>query len=124
MTVNGFDGIDKKARPERSLVEVLKKQRRRNSYGKITVRHKGGGNRRKYRIIDFSATRRMPPAPFCVWNTTRPLANIALVEYADGERPLHPRAVGLSAGDTVVSGEGADIKPGNTLPISAIPSVR
>ena len=122
MTVSGFDGIDKKAKPERSLVEVLKKHAGRNSYGRITVRHKGGGNRRKYRIIDFKRDKVDVEATVLrlEYDPNRS-ANIALVEYADGERRYILAPVGLNAGDKVISSEKADIKPGNTLPISAIP---
>ena len=87
MSVSGFDGIDKKAKPERSLVEVLKKHAGRNSYGRITVRHKGGGNRRKYRIIDFKRDKVDVEATVLrlEYDPNRS-ANIALLEYADGER--------------------------------------
>ena len=122
MSVSGFDGIDKKAKPERSLTEVLKKNSGRNSYGRITVRHRGGGNRRKYRIIDFKRDK------IDVEGTVLRLeydpnrsANIALVEYADGERRYILAPVGLAAGDKVISSANADIKPGNTLPIANIP---
>jgi len=122
MSVSGFDGIDKRAKPERALTEVLKKHSGRNSYGRITVRHKGGGNRQKYRIIDFKRNKldvsgsviRLEYDP----NRT---ANIALVEYPDGERRYILAPVGLNAGDSVISSATADIKPGNALPISAIP---
>ena len=122
MTVSGFDGVDKKAKPERSLTEVLKKHAGRNSYGRITVRHHGGGNKQKYRIIDFKRNK------LDVEGTVLRLeydpnrsAYIALVEYADGERRYIVAPYGLKAGDKVVSGAGADIKPGNTLPIANIP---
>jgi large subunit ribosomal protein L2 len=122
MTVLGFDGIDKKAKPERKLVEVLKKHAGRNSYGHITVRHQGGGNRKKYRIIDFKRDKQDAPATVLrlEYDPNRS-ANIALVEYADGERRYILAPIGLSAGDTVVSSAAADIKPGNALPISSIP---
>jgi len=122
MSVSGFDGIDKKAKPERSLTEVLKKHSGRNNYGRITVRHKGGGNRRKYRIIDFKRDKVDVEAKVLrlEYDPNRS-ANIALVEYPDGERRYILAPVGLNAGDTVLSSETADIKPGNTLPISAIP---
>ena len=122
MSVSGFDGIDKKAKPERSLTEVLKKHSGRNSYGRITVRHKGGGNRRKYRIIDFKRDKVDLEAKVIrlEYDPNRS-ANIALVEYPDGERRYILAPVGLNAGDTVISSENADIKPGNALPISSIP---
>ena len=122
MSVSGFDGIDKKARPERSLVEVLKKHSGRNSYGRITVRHQGGGNRRKYRVIDFKRNKLDVEGRVlrleCDPNRS---ANIALIEYADGERRYILAPVGLKAGDTVLASATADIKPGNALPIANIP---
>ena len=122
MSVSGFDGVDKKAKPERSLVEVLKKHSGRNSYGRITVRHKGGGNRRKYRIIDFKRDKvDVEGTVLRLEYDPNRSAYIALVEYADGERRYILAPVGLAAGDKVLSSEKADIKPGNTLPISAIP---
>jgi len=122
MSVSGFDGIDKKARPERSLTEVLKKHSGRNSYGRITVRHRGGGNRRKYRIIDFKRNKTDVPGKVVrlEYDPNRS-ANIALIEYPDGERRYILAPVGLSQGDTVISSKGADIKPGNALPITSIP---
>jgi len=122
MTVSAFEGVDKKAKPERGLVETLKKHAGRNSYGHITVRHHGGGNKRKYRIIDFRRDKtdvtgtvlRLEYDP----NRT---AYIALVEYEDGERRYILAPVGLKAGDKVLSSAAADIKPGNTLPIANIP---
>ncbi len=122
MSVSGFDGVDKKAKPERGLVEVLKKHSGRNSYGRITVRHKGGGNRKKYRIIDFKRDKMDVEGKVLrlEYDPNRS-AYIALVEYADGERRYILAPVGLAAGDTVLASEHADIKPGNALPISAIP---
>jgi large subunit ribosomal protein L2 len=122
MTVLGFDGIDRKAKPERKLVEVLKKHAGRNSYGHITVRHRGGGNRRKYRIIDFKRDKKDAPGTVLrlEYDPNRS-ANIALVEYQDGERRYILAPIGIGAGDTVVSSAEADIKPGNALPISSIP---
>ena len=122
MSVSGFDGIDKKAKPERKLVEVLKKHSGRNNYGRITVRHQGGGNRRKYRIIDFKRNKLdMEAKVLRLEYDPNRSANIALVEYADGERRYILAPVGLKAGDTIVSSASADIKPGNALPISSIP---
>jgi len=122
MSVSGFDGIDKKAKPERSLTEVLKKHSGRNSYGRITVRHRGGGNRRKYRIIDFKRNKFDVPGNVVrlEYDPNRS-ANIALIEYTDGERRYILAPAGLSAGDTVISSKEADIKPGNALPITSIP---
>ena len=122
MTVSGFDGVDKKAKPERSLVEPAKKHAGRNSYGRITVRHRGGGNKRKYRIIDFKRSRMDEPATVqrLEYDPNRS-AFIALIAYEDGEKAYILAPVGLKAGDTVISSASADIKPGNCLPISSIP---
>ena len=122
MSVSGFDGIDKRARPERSLTEVLKKHSGRNSYGRITVRHKGGGNRRKFRIIDFKRNKfDVPGTVLRLEYDPNRSANIALIEYPDSERRYILAPAGLSAGDTVISSAKADIKPGNALPITSIP---
>lgn len=122
MTVSGFDGVDKKAKPERGLTEVLKKSAGRNSYGKITVRHRGGGNKRKYRIIDFKRNKiDMFANVLRIEYDPNRSANIALLEYEDGERRYILAPVGLSAGDKVISSADADIKPGNALPLSEIP---
>jgi len=122
MSVSGFDGVDKKARPERKLTEVLKKNSGRNSYGRITVRHRGGGERRKYRIIDWRRDKLdIPGQVLRLEYDPNRSAFIALIEYTDGERRYILAPAGLSKGDTVISGEGADIKPGNSLPITNIP---
>ena len=119
MTVSAFDGVDKKAKPERSLLETLKKNSGRNSYGRITVRHRGGGNKRKYRVIDF---RRDKPAVVqrLEYDPNRS-AFIALVKYEDGELRYVLAPVGLKAGDTILASAAADIKPGNCLPLANIP---
>ncbi|MBO5298713.1 MAG: 50S ribosomal protein L2 [Clostridia bacterium] len=121
MTVSTFEEITKKS-PERSLLTVLKKNAGRNSYGKITVRHKGGGNRRKYRIIDFKRNRLDEQANIIAieYDPNRS-ANIALIEYADGTRNYIIAPEGLHVGDVVESGAKADIKPGNCLFIENIP---
>ena len=122
MTVSGFDGIDKKARPEPSLTEPLKKSSGRNSYGRITVRHRGGGNKRKYRIIDFKRDKMdMEATVLQLEYDPNRSANIALVQYEDGEKRYIIAPVGLTAGDKVLSSAAADIKPGNCLPIANIP---
>jgi len=122
MTVSGFDGVDKHASPEKSLVEVLKNKAGRNSYGRITVRHQGGGNKKKYRVIDFKRNKLdMPAKVLCLEYDPNRSAHIALVEYEDGEHRYILAPVGLKAGDTVISSTSADIKPGNTLPLSNIP---
>nr|WP_325230169.1 50S ribosomal protein L2 [uncultured Oscillibacter sp.] len=122
MTVSGFDGIDKKAKPEPKLTETLKKSAGRNSYGRITVRHRGGGNKRKYRVIDFKRDKHDCFATVLrlEYDPNRS-ANIALLEYEDGERRYILAPVGLKAGDKVESGPNADIKEGNALPLANIP---
>ena len=122
MSVSGFDGVDKHAKPEKGLMEVRKKNSGRNSYGRITVRHKGGGNRRKYRVIDFKRDKMDAAAKVLrlEYDPNRS-AFIALVEYEDGERRYILAPVGLAAGDTILSSANADIKPGNCLPLENIP---
>ena len=122
MTVSGFDGIDKKAKPEPKLTETLKKNAGRNSYGRITVRHRGGGNKRKYRVIDFKRDKHDCFATVLrlEYDPNRS-ANIALIEYEDGERRYILAPVGLKAGHIIMTGTGADILPGNALPINEIP---
>ena len=122
MSVSGFDGVDKHAKPQKELVEVLKKHSGRNSYGRITVRHQGGGNRKKYRVIDFKRDKMGVPATVLrlEYDPNRS-AYIALVEYTDGERRYILAPVGLNVGDTVLSSAAADIKPGNALPLANIP---
>lgn len=122
MSVSGFDGVDKKAKPERSLTEVKKKHSGRNNHGRITVRHRGGANRRKFRIIDFKRKRMDEEATVLrlEYDPNRS-AFIALCEFEDGERIYILAPVGLKAGDKVVSSSTADIKPGNCLPIANIP---
>ena len=121
MTTMDYSGLSKAA-PEKSLLEPLKKNAGRNSYGRITVRHRGGGNRRKYRVIDFKRERFGIPATVKTleYDPNR-TAFIALVEYTDGEKRYIIAPVGLKVGDTVVSGPDADIVPGNALPLTNIP---
>ena len=122
MTVSAFDGVDKKAKPERSLLETLKKNSGRNSYGRITVRHRGGGNKRKYRVIDFKRDKLdMPAVVQRLEYAPNRSAFIALLKYEDGELRYILAPVGLKPGDTVLSSAAADIKPGNCLPIANIP---
>jgi len=122
MTVSGFDGVDKHATPEKSLVEVLKNKAGRNSYGRITVRHQGGGNKKKYRVIDFKRNKfDVPGKVLRLEYDPNRSAFIALIEYEDGERRYILAPVGLKAGDTVISSSSADIKPGNALPLANIP---
>jgi len=122
MTVSAFDGVDKHAEPVRALLEPLKKNSGRNSYGRITVRHRGGGNKRKYRIIDFKRSKvDMPAVVERLEYDPNRSAFIALVKYEDGELRYILAPVGLKAGDTVIASASADIKPGNCLPIANIP---
>ena len=122
MTVSGFEGVDKKAKPERSLVETLKKNAGRNSYGRITVRHRGGGNKRKYRIIDFKRQKLdMSATVERIEYDPNRSAYIALIKYEDGTLSYILAPNGLKAGDKVISSAAADIKPGNCLPIANIP---
>ena len=122
MTVSAFEGVDKKAKPERSLVETLKKNSGRNSYGHITVRHRGGGNKRKYRIIDFKRQKLdMPATVQRIEYDPNRSAFIALVKYEDETLSYILAPNGLKAGDVVISSVNADIKPGNCLPIANIP---
>ena len=121
MTTMDYSGLSKVA-PERSLLEPIKKNAGRNSYGRITVRHRGGGNRRKYRVIDFKRER------FGITATVQTLeydpnrsAFIALVQYEDGEKRYIIAPQDLKVGDVIVSGPEADIKPGNALPLINIP---
>ncbi len=121
MTISDFAEITKKS-PERSLLAKKDKHAGRNSYGRITVRHRGGGNRRKYRIIDFKRNKDgMPATVIGVEYDPNRSANIALIQYEDGEKAYIIAPIGLTDGDVVVSGEGADIKPGNALFIKDIP---
>ncbi len=122
MSVSGFDGVEKHVKPEKSLTEVLKKNAGRNSYGRITVRHQGGGNRQKYRVIDFRRSKRDVEGKVLrlEYDPNRS-AFIALIEYADAERRYILAPVGLSVGDSVMASAAADIKPGNALPMANIP---
>ena len=121
MTVSAFEGIDKKAKPERSLLENLKKHSGRNSYGRITVRHRGGGNKRKYRIIDFKRDKVGTAQVVSLQYDPNRSANIALIKYEDGELRYILAPVGLKVGHVIMTGPDADILPGNCLPISKIP---
>ncbi len=122
MTVMDYSGLSKVA-PEKSLLAPLDKKAGRNSYGRITVRHRGGGNRRKYRIIDFKRNKFDIPATVMTleYDPNRS-AFIALVEYEDGEKRYIIAPVGLKVGDKVISSTSADIKPGNALPLTHIPT--
>lgn len=121
MTVTDYSGLSKVA-PEKSLLEPIKKTAGRNSYGRITVRHIGGGNRKKYRVIDFKRDKRGMNAEVKTleYDPNRS-AFIALVQYEDGEKRYIIAPDGLNVGDTVRAGEDADIKPGCALPLANIP---
>ena len=121
MTVPGFEEITKKT-PEKSLITVLKKHSGRNNTGKITVRHQGGGNRIKYRIIDFKKKiENVPATVLAIEYDPNRTAYIALMQYETGEKTYSIAPVGLKVGDVVMNGQGADIKPGNVLAINDIP---
>ncbi len=121
MTVSTFEEITKKS-PEKSLLAKKSKNAGRNSYGRITVRHQGGGNKQKYRIIDFKRQKDdMVATVIGIEYDPNRSANIALIQYEDGEKAYILAPIGLKDGDKVVSGPKADIKPGNCLPIENIP---
>ena len=121
MSVLSFEGLTKKA-PEKALTTDLRSKAGRNNTGKITVRHQGGGARRKYRIIDFKRNKDGIPAKVAsIEYDPNRSANIALLNYVDGEKRYIIAPLGLTVGETVVSGEGADIKVGNALELRNIP---
>ncbi len=121
MTVSTFEEITTN-KPERSLLEPLKNNAGRNSYGRITVRHRGGANRRKYRIIDFKRNKLdMEATVLTIEYDPNRSANIALIQYEDGVKSYILAPQDLKVGSKVMSGANADIKPGNCLPIRAIP---
>ena len=122
MTVTDYTKLSKVA-PEKSLLEVVKKNSGRNSFGRITVRHRGGGNRRKYRVIDFKRDKiDMTAEVMTIEYDPNRSAFIALVQYEDGEKRYIVAPDGLKVGDKIVAGATADIKPGNTLPLGNIPT--
>ena len=121
MTVTDYSVLSK-VEPEKSLLEPMKKKSGRNSYGRITVRHRGGGNRRKYRIIDFKRDKdNMVATVLTLEYDPNRSAFIALVQYEDGEKRYIIAPNGLKVGDKVESGSEADIKPGNALKLADIP---
>ena len=121
MTVLNYQGLSK-VKPEKSLLEKVKKTAGRNSYGRITVRHIGGGNKKKYRIIDFKRQKLdvFAEVKTIEYDPNRS-ANIALIQYEDGEKAYILAPEGLKIGDKVISSKDADIKPGNCLPVENIP---
>ena len=122
MSVTDYSELSKVA-PERSLLEPLKNKSGRNNYGRITVRHRGGANRRKYRVIDFKRSKFDVPAEVVSleYDPNRS-AHIALIKYEDGVKSYILAPAGLKVGDTVMAGPEADIKPGNALPLVNIPT--
>ena len=121
MTSYTFEEITK-TKPERSLIIIKKKHSGRNMYGRITVRHQGGGHRRYIRIVDFKRSKRGVPATVkAIEYDPNRTARLALLVYADGEKRYILAPVGLKVGDKVVAGPDVDIRPGNSLPISRIP---
>lgn len=121
MSVTDYSELSKVA-PERSLLAPLKKNAGRNSYGRITVRHKGGGNRRKYRIIDFKRDKESVATVLTIEYDPNRSSHIALVEYEDGEKRYILAPVGLKVGDKIEEGASADIKVGNALKLKDIPT--
>ncbi len=122
MSVLDYSGLSKTG-PEKSLLAPKNKKAGRNSYGRITVRHRGGGNRQKYRIIDFKRNKvDMAATVLTLEYDPNRSAHIALVQYEDGEKRYIIAPVGLKVGDKIESGVNADIKPGNALPLSSIPT--
>ena len=122
MSVTDYSELSKVA-PEKSLLEPLKNKSGRNSYGRITVRHRGGANRRKYRVIDFKRTKFDVAAEVATieYDPNRS-AHIALIKYEDGTKSYILAPAGLKVGDKVMAGPNADIKPGNALPLTNIPT--
>lgn len=122
MSVTDYTELSRNG-PERSLLAPLNKNSGRNSYGRITVRHRGGGNRKKYRIIDFKRDKfDMGAQVLSIEYDPNRSAHIALLQYEDGEKRYILAPAGLKAGDTVEAGANADIKPGNALPLANIPT--
>ena len=120
MTVTDYRGLSK-VKPEKRLLETLKKTAGRNSYGRITVRHHGGGNKRKYRVIDFKRDKEMNATVLTLEYDPNRTAHIALIQYEDGEKRYILAPDGLKVGYLIQTGADADIKPGNCLPIANIP---
>src|SRR5919109_606699 len=121
MSVSTFEEITR-SKPEKSLIEPLKKHAGRNNQGRITTRHRGGGHKRMYRIIDFKRDKRGVPATVVAieYDPNRS-ARIALLQYADGEKRYMLAPVGVQVGDRLMSGPEAEIRPGNALPLLNIP---
>ena len=122
-TMSTFEEItDKRKKPEKSLLAPKKKTGGRNAHGRITTRHIGGGNRQKYRIIDFKRNKQMVPATVAsIEYDPNRTANIALLHYVDGAKAYILAPLGLSKGDKVISGESVDVKVGNAMPLASMP---
>jgi large subunit ribosomal protein L2 len=122
MTSYTFEEITK-TKPERSLVKPLNKKAGRNSYGRVTVRHRGGGHKRKYRVVDFKRDKHNIPATVAAieYDPNR-TARLALLNYKDGEKRYIIAPLGIKVGDTLVSGPNVDVRAGNAMPISNIPT--
>lgn len=121
MTGYTFDEITK-TRPEKSLIVVLKKHAGRNMYGRVTVRHRGGGSRRYIRLVDFKRDKRgIPGVVKAIEYDPNRTARLALISYLDGEKRYILSPVGLRVGDSIMAGPTAEIRPGNSLPIANIP---
>ena len=120
MSVPSFEELTKFT-PEKSLIETKKKHAGRNSYGRITVRHKGGGNKLKYRIVDFKRESASPATVIGVEYDPNRTAYIALLQHGDGKKSYILAPAGVTDGDKIYSGADSDIKPGNTLPLANIP---
>jgi large subunit ribosomal protein L2 len=123
-TKTGFDFAEiTKSTPEKSLTAPLRRKGARNNTGQITIRHQGGGHKRRYRIIDFKRTKMEVPATVAsIEYDPNRTARIALLHYKDGEKTYIVAPIGLNVGDVIITSASADIKPGNALPLSAIPT--
>ena len=122
MTSYTFEEITR-SKPEKSLVQINRKRGGRNNYGRITVRHRGGGSKRKVRVVDFKRDKLNIPARVAqIEYDPNRTARLALLHYADGEKRYILAPVGVRVGDTIQSGPDADIRPGNALPIANIPT--
>src|SRR5437867_8806725 len=120
-SVSGFDEITR-AKPEKALLAKGRKKVGRNVHGRVTTRHQGGGNKRRYRVIDFRRNKDGVPAKVAhIEYDPNRSARIALLHYADGEKRYILAPQGISVGDTLQSGKGSDIRPGNALPLRNIP---
>lgn len=120
----GFDFAEiTKSTPEKSLTEPIRRKAARNNHGQITIRHQGGGHKRRYRVVDFRRTKlEIPAVVSSIEYDPNRTARIALLNYRDGAKAYIVAPIGLNVGDTIISSAQADIKPGNTLPLAAIPT--